>query len=238
MARVSDQPQRWSRARVYPDMWLDPDEDPRDSPGVSPEGELATLQDYLTDYRLTLLMKCEGLSAEQLARRSVPPSTMSLLGLLRHLAEVERDWRGWILPGDPPSKLYGAGDADFDGALAEQAVVDAAYADLAREQAATDAVLAEHTGPERASGEGRHRRPGAAGPPDRGVRPTLRPRGSVAGVHRRSRGPVRTDATTPSDNADDAGFRQVAAELDTRIRYLLPVLAASRQPDKEKESCL
>ena len=45
----------------------------------------ATLQDYLSDYRLTLLMKCEGLDAEQLARRSVPPSTMSLLGLLRHL---------------------------------------------------------------------------------------------------------------------------------------------------------
>ena len=145
MTRVSEQPQRWSRASVYPDMWVDPDEDPRDSPGVSPEGELATLQDYLTDYRLTLLMKCEGLKAEQLARRSVPPSTMSLLGLLRHLAEVERDWRGWILPGDPPPTLYGAGDAAFDGALAEQTVVDAAYADLAREQAATDAVLAEHT---------------------------------------------------------------------------------------------
>lgn len=145
MTSVSDQPQRWSRASVYPHMWLDPDEDPRDSPGVSPEGELATLQDYLTDYRLTLLMKCQGLKPEQLARRSVPPSTMSLLGLLRHLAEVERDWRGWILPGDPPPKLYGAGDADFDGALGEQTVVDAAYADLAREQAATDAVLAEHT---------------------------------------------------------------------------------------------
>ena len=141
MASVSDQPQRWSQAIVYPDMWVDPDEDPRDSAGVSPEGELATLQDYLTNYRLTLLMKCEGLNAEQLARRSVPPSTMSLLGLLRHLAEVERDWRGWILPGDPPPKLYGAGDADFDGAVPEQQVVDAAYANLAREQAATDAVL-------------------------------------------------------------------------------------------------
>ena len=120
MARVSGQPQRWSQAIVYPDMWLDPDEDPRDSAGASPEGELATLQDYLTNYRLTLLMKCEDLNAEQLACRSVPPSTMSLLGLLRHLAEVERDWRGWILPGDPPPKLYGAGDADFDGAVAEQ----------------------------------------------------------------------------------------------------------------------
>ena len=49
MARVSDQPQRWSQAIVYPDMWLDPDEDPRDSAGVSPEGELATLQDDLTN---------------------------------------------------------------------------------------------------------------------------------------------------------------------------------------------
>src|SRR2546430_6043825 len=45
---------------------------------VSPDGELATLRDYLTNYRLTLLMKCDGLDAEQLARQSVPPSTMSL----------------------------------------------------------------------------------------------------------------------------------------------------------------
>jgi uncharacterized damage-inducible protein DinB len=144
MARVSDQPERWSQATVYPDMWVNPDEDPRDNAEAGPDGELATLQVYLTNHRLTLLMKCEGLSAEQLARRAVPPSTMSLLGLLRHLAEVERDWRGWILPGDPPSKLYGTGDADFDGAVGEPSVVDAAYADLAREQAATDAALAEH----------------------------------------------------------------------------------------------
>lgn len=143
MAKVSDPPPRWSQAVVHPDMWLDPDEDPRDSAGASPDGELATLQEYLTNYRLTLLMKCDGLNAEQLARRSAPPSTMSLLGLLRHLAEVERDWRGWTLPGDPPPTLYGKGDADFDGAVAEQAVVDAAYTDLAREQAATDAVLAD-----------------------------------------------------------------------------------------------
>jgi uncharacterized damage-inducible protein DinB len=144
MANMSDRTRRWSQANVCPDMWVDPDDDPRDNTGASPDGEWATLQDYLTSYRLTLLMKCEGLNAEQLARRSVPPSTMSLLGLLRHLAEVERDWRGWILPGDPPPKLYGAGDADFDGAVGEQAVVEAAYADLAREQAATDVLLAGH----------------------------------------------------------------------------------------------
>ncbi|MFI5677286.1 DinB family protein [Streptomyces cellulosae] len=144
MGRMNDQPARWTRATVYPDMWTDPDEDPRNSEGVSPDGEFPTLQDYLTSYRMTLRMKCEGLDAEQLARRSVPPSTMSLLGLIRHLASAERDWRDWITEGDPLPKLYGERDADFDGAVAEQAVVDAAYADLEREQAATDAALAEH----------------------------------------------------------------------------------------------
>ncbi|MFF4696150.1 DinB family protein [Streptomyces chattanoogensis] len=144
MERMSDEPARWSQATVYPDMWADPDDDPRNSEGPSPDGELATLQDFLTNYRKTLRMKCEGLDAEQLARRSVPPSTMSLLGLVRHLAEVERDWRNWISEGDPLPKLYGERDGDFEGAVAEQAVVDAAYSDLEREQAATDAALAEH----------------------------------------------------------------------------------------------
>lgn len=139
---MSDRPARWSQATVYPDMWADPDDDPRNSEGATPDGELAALHDFLTNYRITLRMKCEGLDAEQLARRSVPPSTMSLLGLIRHLAEVERDWRNWITEGDPLPKLYGERDADFDGAVADPAVVDAAYEDLEREQAATDAALA------------------------------------------------------------------------------------------------
>lgn len=125
-------------------MWADPDEDPRDNDGPGPEGELATYHSVLRDFRLTLEMKCQGLGPEQLALRSVPPSTMSLLGLVRHLAEVERDWRGWIVPGGPEPKLYGARDGDFDGVAAEQALVDGAFADLAREQAATDAVFAEY----------------------------------------------------------------------------------------------
>ncbi|WP_228973168.1 DinB family protein [Streptomyces sp. DH12] len=144
MHRMTDQPERWTQATVHPDMWVDPDDDPRDTEEGSPDGEPATLRDFLSGYRMTLRMKCEGLSAEQLARRSVPPSTMSLLGLVRHLAEVERDWRNWISDGEPLPKLYGGRDADFDGAVAEQAVVDAAYADLEREQAATDAALTAH----------------------------------------------------------------------------------------------
>jgi len=63
--------------------------------------------------------------------------------MLRHLAEVERDWRGWISADGPPPRLYGS-SGDFDEAVADQAMVDAGYADLAREQAATDAALAEH----------------------------------------------------------------------------------------------
>ncbi|WP_405858984.1 DinB family protein [Streptomyces sp. NBC_00090] len=144
MARMSEQPARWSQATVYPDMWTDPDDDPRNSDGAGPEGELATLLDFLAGYRMTLAMKCEGLDPEQLARRSVPPSTMSLLGLVRHLAEVERDWHNWLRDGDPLPSLYGEDDGDFLGAVAEQAVVDSAFADLAREQAAADAALAEY----------------------------------------------------------------------------------------------
>ncbi|HUY25440.1 MAG TPA: DinB family protein [Candidatus Saccharimonadales bacterium] len=141
---MSEPPARWSQATIYPDMWADPDDDPRQSEGVSPDGELATLQDYLRHYRMTLVLKCEGLNPAQLARRSVPPSTMSLLGLLRHLAEAERDWHNWISDSDPLPKLYGAGGADFDGAVAEQAEVEVAYSALAREQAVTDAALAGH----------------------------------------------------------------------------------------------
>ncbi len=141
---MTEQPSRWTQATVYPDMWIDPADDPRNTDGVSADGELATFDDYLTDYRATLLMKCDGLDADQLARRSVPPSTMSLLGLVRHLAETERDWRSWLTVDEPQPSLYGGSDADFDGAVADQKVVDAAYADLAREQAATDAAIAEH----------------------------------------------------------------------------------------------
>jgi hypothetical protein len=40
---MNDVPERWSQASVYPDMWADPAADPRNSDGVSPDGELATL---------------------------------------------------------------------------------------------------------------------------------------------------------------------------------------------------
>ncbi|MEU8778984.1 DinB family protein [Streptomyces sp. NPDC048606] len=54
--------------------------------------ERETLSAYLDYHRATLAWKCEGLTDEQLRRRATPPSTLSLLGLLRHMAEVERHW--------------------------------------------------------------------------------------------------------------------------------------------------
>ncbi|MEU9417988.1 DinB family protein [Streptomyces sp. NPDC048272] len=54
--------------------------------------ERATLTSVLQGQRDTLMMKCAGLTDEQLRRRAVAPSALSLLGLVRHLAEVERSW--------------------------------------------------------------------------------------------------------------------------------------------------
>lgn len=54
--------------------------------------ELDTLEGFLDYYRETLAVKCEGLTDEQLRERSVPPSPLSLIGLVRHMTEVERAW--------------------------------------------------------------------------------------------------------------------------------------------------
>jgi uncharacterized damage-inducible protein DinB len=120
---------RWTRATVYPDMWANPDDDPRESGGPLVD-ERSTLVEYLRRYRLTLAMKLEDLDAEQLARRSVPPSTMSLLGLLRHLSEVERYWFRRVMAGEELAKLYCTRedpDGDWNGAVADAAVVDEAW---------------------------------------------------------------------------------------------------------------
>lgn len=142
-----DAPERWTRGTVYTDMWVDPDHDPRGSDSVSPDGERPTLLDYLRTYRLTLRMKCDGLDAEQLARRSVPPSTMSLLGLVRHLARVEQSWGRRILGGESVPRMFeGEGeDPAFDGAVPDPAVVAQAFARWEEEMASTDAVVGSFT---------------------------------------------------------------------------------------------
>jgi uncharacterized damage-inducible protein DinB len=89
------------------------------------------LTEFLRTQRLTLQLKCDGLDAKQLARRAVEPSTMSLLGLVRHMAEAERSWCRRRFAGQDAPRRYrteAEPDGDFDGAVADQAVVDEAWA--------------------------------------------------------------------------------------------------------------
>ncbi|RAO44822.1 Mini-circle uncharacterized 19.1 kDa protein [Micromonospora saelicesensis] len=62
--------------------------------------ERETLRAFLDFHRATLALKCEGLSDEELRRQSMPPSTLSLLGLVRHMAEVERAWFRRVIDGE------------------------------------------------------------------------------------------------------------------------------------------
>jgi uncharacterized damage-inducible protein DinB len=79
------------------------------------DGERAAVEAWLEFHRATLLMKCAGLTPEQLGERSVPPSSLSLRGLLRHMTEVERSWFRRVLAGQQAQPLYyGPDDEDGD----------------------------------------------------------------------------------------------------------------------------
>jgi uncharacterized damage-inducible protein DinB len=87
-------------------------------------GERETLRAYLDYHRATLAMKCQGLSDEELRQRSMPPSTLTLLGLVRHLAEVERTWfRRVINAEDIPLRWSAEGDfqAAYDASASTRA---------------------------------------------------------------------------------------------------------------------
>jgi uncharacterized damage-inducible protein DinB len=89
--------------------------------------ERATLTAFLDYQRATLALKCEGLSDDQLRERAVPPSAMSLLGLVRHMAEVERNWFRPVLGGEQLSLIF-APDMDWEAAWRDAAIADVAEA--------------------------------------------------------------------------------------------------------------
>jgi hypothetical protein len=62
--------------------------------------ERSMLRAFLDYHRATLAMKCDGLSDEELRTRSMPPSTLTLMGLVRHMAEVERTWFRRVINGE------------------------------------------------------------------------------------------------------------------------------------------
>jgi len=112
-----------------------------DPPYVADERTM--LEAWLDFHRATLLGKCAGLSDEQLRTRSVPPSTMSLHGLVRHLTEVERNWFRRYLGGEEPAPLYYSDaepDGDFD--LVEDADAAADLETYAAEVEASRALAA------------------------------------------------------------------------------------------------
>jgi uncharacterized damage-inducible protein DinB len=72
------------------DSWTAPQAKRTEPERIS--GEREALEAWLDFHRDTLLQKCAGLTADQLKERAVPPSRLSLLGLVRHMTEVERWW--------------------------------------------------------------------------------------------------------------------------------------------------
>jgi len=79
--------------------------------------ERTMLNSWLEYQRATLAYKCEGLTDDQLRTRSVPPSSLSLLGLVRHMAEVELNWFRFWLGGEGPNPRYDDEEEwDVDGA--------------------------------------------------------------------------------------------------------------------------
>jgi uncharacterized damage-inducible protein DinB len=68
--------------------------------------ERATLEGWLDFYRATLALKCDGLTDDLLRTASAPPSPLTLLGLVQHMAEVERNWFRRVLLGEDVAPLY------------------------------------------------------------------------------------------------------------------------------------
>jgi uncharacterized damage-inducible protein DinB len=130
-------------ARRRAELFTGADDDPRHS-GPTLGDERPMLVSILHGQRATLELKCEGLDAE-LARRAVEPSTLSLIGLVRHLADVERRWFRRVLAGHRAPAYFGSADdadEDFTGADAERDVIAEAWTRWQAEIAFADDFIA------------------------------------------------------------------------------------------------
>ncbi|MFD0554707.1 DinB family protein [Streptomyces rectiviolaceus] len=126
------------------ELFVDEERDGRLGARTTGEERLM-LADFLAAQRATLELKCAGLEGE-LALRSVRPSTLSLLGIVRHIADVERRWFRRVLAGQDVPLLFGSDvdpDQDFDGAVPDPAVIAAAWEAWRAEAAFADRFVAE-----------------------------------------------------------------------------------------------
>ncbi|MGW4160082.1 DinB family protein [Streptomyces sp. NPDC004788] len=102
--------------------------DPRTLPDTQ-EAERTALEQWLDWHRLTLAVKCAGLDDAQLRTASAPPSDLNLLGLVRHMAEVERGWFRRILTGEEVGWIYATEeDRDRDIHVTDEDTWEEAYA--------------------------------------------------------------------------------------------------------------
>jgi uncharacterized damage-inducible protein DinB len=115
---MSDRPEAAKQTR----SWAAPEPTYADPPIVADEREM--LISWLEFHRSLLLKKCAGLTGEQLKERSTPPSSLSLLGLVRHMSDVERGWFRQFFTGEDVPDLYFT-EADHDADFNEIADADA-----------------------------------------------------------------------------------------------------------------
>jgi uncharacterized damage-inducible protein DinB len=139
-----DIPDEGARRFGWANMFVPPGDDPRTNRRL--RGERAVLVGYLHDQRLTLEMKCAGLDPAAMARRSVEPSTLSLLGLVRHMAAVEQGWFRRVMAGEDVAQHYRTDDdrdGDFNGAVPDAGVVAEALERWRAEVAFAERFVAE-----------------------------------------------------------------------------------------------
>jgi hypothetical protein len=121
--------------------WTAPDRSLPDGPLTGDDRPI--LEGFLAWHRALLQQKCGGLTGEQLVERAVPPSNLSLLGLVRHLAKVERRWFRERIAAEDLQPMYDPSlgdDADFEDLDPARAQAD--YERLLEEIRLADAALA------------------------------------------------------------------------------------------------
>jgi uncharacterized damage-inducible protein DinB len=109
--------------------------------------ERSTLTGFLQHHRDTLRWKCSGLTPDQLVQRSIPSSNLTLLGLVRHLADVEVGWFNHHFEGRKGEYFLDYSedrDAEFNIHEADEALVSEAWANFDAQAAKSDAVVAAH----------------------------------------------------------------------------------------------
>ena len=111
--------------------------------------ERPMLQAFLDYFRVVLARKAEGITEDEARRATCPPSDLTLLGLIRHMAEVERIWAHWFFLGEPNEPIfYGeahpTGDEDGDFHPPDDATLADAFEIYWAQIASADAAYAEH----------------------------------------------------------------------------------------------